>query len=122
MFESGKYSDLTIICGPKSYPVHRALLASRSSFFEGACNNPFQESETGRVDLTHDDPDAVEYMLHCEHHQQLCIVVQQLTDLIQTSTISIISAHRHHAKHLSIRLELRRRVFRLFQRAGNLPT
>lgn len=67
MFETGKYSDLTIACGNKSYPVHRALLAPRSTFFEGACRNPFKESETGIIDLTEDDPEAVEHMVHCEH-------------------------------------------------------
>jgi hypothetical protein len=67
MFDSGKYSDLTIVTAQKSYPVHRALLASRSSFFEGVCNNPFRESETGVVNLTEDDAEAVEHMVHCKH-------------------------------------------------------
>jgi hypothetical protein len=68
MFESGKYSDLTIACGNKSYPVHRALLASRSTFFDGACSNPFRESETGIIDLTEDDAEAVEHMVHYFYH------------------------------------------------------
>lgn len=71
MFESGKYSDLTIICGDKRYSVHRALLASRSTFFDGACRNPFRESETGVIDLTEDDPEAVEHMVHCKHQAVL---------------------------------------------------
>ncbi|KAF2679206.1 hypothetical protein K458DRAFT_119023 [Lentithecium fluviatile CBS 122367] len=68
MFETGKYSDLTIVCGTKRYPVHRALLASRSTFFDGACRNPFRESETGVIDLTEDDPEAVEHMVHYFYH------------------------------------------------------
>lgn len=67
MYESGKYSDLTIVTRNKRYPVHRALLASRSTFFDGVCSNPFRESETGVVDLTEDDPQAVEHMVHCKH-------------------------------------------------------
>lgn len=51
-----------------SYPVHRALLASRSDFFEGVCRNPFQESGTGVIDLTEDDPEAVEHMVHYFYH------------------------------------------------------
>jgi hypothetical protein len=66
MFETGKYSDLTIVCGDKSYPVHRALLASRSSFFDGACRNPFREAESGIIDLTEDDAEAVEHMVNCK--------------------------------------------------------
>jgi hypothetical protein len=47
--------------------VHRVLLATRSTFFEGACRGGFQESSTGVIDLTEDDAEAVEHMVHCEH-------------------------------------------------------
>ena len=65
LLESGKYSDLTITCGSKGYPVHRALLATRSSFFDGACRNPFVEAQTGVIDLSEDDPEAVEHVVNC---------------------------------------------------------
>lgn len=68
MFETGKYSDLTVVCHGKRYPVHRALLASRSAFFDGACRHPFQEAETGVIDLSEDDPEAVEHMVHYFYH------------------------------------------------------
>lgn len=68
LFNSGKYSDLTIACGGKRYPVHRALLATRSEFFEGACRNSFQEAETGVIDLSEDDAEAVEHMVHYFYH------------------------------------------------------
>lgn len=66
LFESGQYSDLTIVCGTKRYPVHRALLATRSTFFQGACRNGFREAETGVINLTEDDAEAVEHMIHCK--------------------------------------------------------
>jgi hypothetical protein len=65
------YSDLTIVCGAKRYPVHRALLATRSSFFEGACRNSFLEAETGVIDLSEDDAEAVEHMVHCKHDKPI---------------------------------------------------
>lgn len=65
LFVSGKYSDLTIVCGAKRYSVHRALLATRSTFFEGACRNGFQEAQSGLIDLSEDDAEAVEHMVHC---------------------------------------------------------
>ncbi|KAH9861707.1 hypothetical protein J1614_011460 [Plenodomus biglobosus] len=68
LFQSGKYADLTIVCGAKRYPVHRALLATRSTFFEGACRNGFREAESGVIDLTEDDAEAVEYMVHFFYH------------------------------------------------------
>jgi hypothetical protein len=46
--------------------VHRALLATRSSFFEGACRNSFLEAQTGVIDLSEDDAEAVEHMVHCK--------------------------------------------------------
>jgi hypothetical protein len=67
LFQSSQYSDLTIVCGMKRYPVHRLLLATRSTFFEGACRGGFREAETGVIDLTDDDAEAVEHMIHCKH-------------------------------------------------------
>ncbi|KAF2183554.1 hypothetical protein K469DRAFT_582595 [Zopfia rhizophila CBS 207.26] len=68
LLELGKYSDLTIVCGMKRYSVHRAIICSRSEFFDGACRNPFKESESGVIDLTEDDPEAVEYMVNYFYH------------------------------------------------------
>jgi hypothetical protein len=68
LFECGQYSDLTIVCGAKRYPVHRILLATRSTFFEGACRNGFREAQTGVIDLSEDDPEAVDHMVHYFYH------------------------------------------------------
>lgn len=65
LLELGKYSDLTIVCREKRYAVHRAIICSRSGFFDGACSNPFREAETGVIDLSEDDPIAVEHMIYC---------------------------------------------------------
>ncbi|KAK5011378.1 hypothetical protein LTR28_003573 [Elasticomyces elasticus] len=61
---SGKYSDVTILSGRKSYAVHRAIVCPRSGFFDSACSNQFQEMQTGIIDLSDDDDEAVEHMLH----------------------------------------------------------
>jgi hypothetical protein len=54
------------VCGIKRYQVHRAVVCPRSEFFEGAVRHPFRESETGVIDLTEDDPEAVEHMVNCK--------------------------------------------------------
>lgn len=62
----GKYSDLTITCNYKQWAVHKAIVCSRSGFFDGACSHQFREADTGVIDLSDEDEDAVEEMIHCE--------------------------------------------------------
>jgi len=68
LLEIGKYSDLKIVCGQKTYAVHRAIICSRSGFFDGACSNPFREAETGTINLSEDDAEAVDHMVHYFYH------------------------------------------------------
>ncbi|OCL12365.1 hypothetical protein AOQ84DRAFT_285365 [Glonium stellatum] len=68
LLEAGKYSDLTIVCGVKRYAVHRAIVCSRSGFFDGACSSPFREAQTGIIDLSDDDAEAVEHMVRYFYH------------------------------------------------------
>ncbi|KIW04681.1 hypothetical protein, variant [Verruconis gallopava] len=64
LYENRKSSDLTVYCRGRTYPVHRAVLSSRSDFFDGACRNPFKESQQGWIDLSEDDPEAVQHMIN----------------------------------------------------------
>jgi len=63
-FDTEKEPDLTIVCQQKRYYVHKAFVRARSEFFDGACKNPFKESESGVIDLSEDDPEAVEHMIN----------------------------------------------------------
>jgi hypothetical protein len=93
------YSDLTIVCGGKRYPVHRALLATRSSFFEGACRNSFLEAETGVIDLSEDDAEAVEHMVHCKHDSKNSYIRAYTNVDSQISTIWTTSTSRYLVAH-----------------------
>ena len=85
LFLSGQFSDLTIICGDSTYRVHKAFLCPQSHFFDSACNGRFavshtngwstgdlidifKESKTGQIDLSDEDPVAVEHMVHYFYH------------------------------------------------------
>lgn len=64
----GKYSDLTITCNYKQWSVHRAIVCSQSGFFDGACSHQFREASSGTIDLSEDDEEAVEQMIHFLYH------------------------------------------------------
>ncbi|KAF2213786.1 hypothetical protein CERZMDRAFT_95824 [Cercospora zeae-maydis SCOH1-5] len=65
---NGKFSDLTITCNDKRWAVHKAIVCSRSGFFDGACSHQFREANSGVIDLSEDDEDAVEQMIHYLYH------------------------------------------------------
>lgn len=60
----GKYADLTITCNYKQWACHKAIVCSRSGFFDGACSSTFREGNSGIIDISEDDEDAVEQMIH----------------------------------------------------------
>ena len=41
---SGKYSDLTLTCGSRSWKVHKSVLCLQSDFFAKACDGDFRVS------------------------------------------------------------------------------
>ncbi|TLD36087.1 Leptomycin B resistance protein pmd1 [Venturia nashicola] len=64
LLDSGEYSDMSITCKQKVFKVHKAILCTRSSFFRNAMKNgTFTESETGNIDVSEDNPLAVEAVL-----------------------------------------------------------
>lgn len=66
LLASGQFADLVITCKDRKWAVHRAIICSRSGFFNGACRNWFKEAHSGIIDLSEDDEEAVERMVRCK--------------------------------------------------------
>ncbi|OCK85221.1 hypothetical protein K432DRAFT_343511 [Lepidopterella palustris CBS 459.81] len=43
LIEENKYSDLLVICGSDRYPVHRAIVCPRSTWFKDKCESALQQ-------------------------------------------------------------------------------
>ncbi|KAE8355900.1 hypothetical protein BDV28DRAFT_145699 [Aspergillus coremiiformis] len=61
--ESGKYSDLTLICQGKQFRVHKAVICSQSPVLAAACDGNFQEALSGTIDVTQFDTSTVDCMI-----------------------------------------------------------
>ena len=82
---SGKYSDLTLKCGSRSWKVHKSVLCLQSDFFAKACDGTFkvrndgltrsglpltelQEAHTNTIDLSGDNEYTIAAMIHFMYH------------------------------------------------------
>ncbi|KAI0132929.1 hypothetical protein BJ170DRAFT_265764 [Xylariales sp. AK1849] len=63
IFLSARYSDFTITCHGRTFPVHRAVVCPQSPFFRAVCDNGLKETHTRLVDLPDDKPATVEKFL-----------------------------------------------------------
>lgn len=89
-----------------SYSVHRAIVCSRSEFFDGAVRNPFREQETGVIDLTEDDPEAVEHMVNYFYHLDYLTKPLSRRSSRRSARPSSPSSPRHTRRRFSKKLDL----------------
>ncbi|TKA25335.1 hypothetical protein B0A50_06239 [Salinomyces thailandicus] len=77
LLETGELADFTIVCGPHTFKVHKAILRAHSEYF-GALSN-FAEGEKNSIELKAigsgdgdddacDDPDAIKLMTDYFYH------------------------------------------------------
>ncbi|ORY18188.1 hypothetical protein BCR34DRAFT_529423 [Clohesyomyces aquaticus] len=62
-FEDAKFSDLVVKCREDEYHVHRVILCSHSQWFAKVCARSHADTIPQTIDLSADDPDAVDAML-----------------------------------------------------------
>ncbi|KAK6527303.1 hypothetical protein TWF281_010490 [Arthrobotrys megalospora] len=63
LLESGKYSDFKILCGPREWKVHRAIICPQSDYFTMLCDSQFKEAKIAEIDLVDENPSDVQKML-----------------------------------------------------------
>ncbi|KAI7700221.1 hypothetical protein KC353_g16016 [Hortaea werneckii] len=84
LLESAELSDLTIVCGPHTYRVHKAILRAHSDYFAALPN--FAEGVTSSINLKSidsgnedneacDDAEAVEKMIDYFYHLDYSVPV-----------------------------------------------
>lgn len=49
--ENPVYSDVTLVCGEREFPVHKAILSARSKVFQAMFEHKMLENERSRVEI-----------------------------------------------------------------------
>ncbi|KAM0819970.1 putative BTB/POZ protein [Seiridium cardinale] len=63
LFESGLFTDVQIICGNKTWNLHRNILASRCIWFEKALSGNFEEATTRTITITTFNAESIGQLL-----------------------------------------------------------
>ncbi|KAG8158237.1 hypothetical protein KVR01_011998 [Diaporthe batatas] len=63
LFESGNFADATIVCGDRTWKVHKLILSSRCKWFKAAFYGNMAEAESGTIVLQEQEAEFVEVML-----------------------------------------------------------
>lgn len=51
LIDNPVYSDVTLVCGQKEFPVHKAILSARSKVFQAMFEHKMLENERSRVEI-----------------------------------------------------------------------
>ncbi|KAK5682742.1 hypothetical protein LTS10_005872 [Elasticomyces elasticus] len=70
LYATGRYSDLTLVCGRRSFKVHKAVLHAHSSVFRAMLSGDFAEANQSTIPLPDDSPDSLEVLLYYMYHDE----------------------------------------------------
>ncbi|KAK7713702.1 hypothetical protein SLS63_012017 [Diaporthe eres] len=60
LLESGYFADVTVVCGAKSWKLHKLILCSRNKFFYQALTGDHQEAADRVVKFDDDEPEIID--------------------------------------------------------------
>ncbi|KAK3624222.1 hypothetical protein LTR56_021158 [Elasticomyces elasticus] len=64
ILSNGLFSELVVVCGNKSFNVHKNVLYAMSPVFRKMLSGGFKEANQASITLEHDEPDIIASMLH----------------------------------------------------------
>ncbi|CAF0916562.1 unnamed protein product [Adineta steineri] len=59
LLDNPVYSDVTLVCGQREFPVHKAILSARSKVFQAMFEHKMLENERSRVEIEDIDGDII---------------------------------------------------------------
>ncbi|UJR33539.1 hypothetical protein I4U23_020981 [Adineta vaga] len=59
LLDNPVYSDVTLVCGQREFPVHKAILSARSKVFQAMFEHKMLETERSRVEIEDIDGDIM---------------------------------------------------------------
>ena len=79
--------DFLIYCGDDKLPVHRNILKSRSSYFNGLLSNDFAENNTGHIVIENMDSDTVKSVIEYMYSGRLKDLESNSTQLLMAANM-----------------------------------
>ncbi|KAJ8130910.1 hypothetical protein O1611_g2717 [Lasiodiplodia mahajangana] len=65
LLKTGKFSDITVKCGDRTWNLHRAILTSRCEYFRAALEDgKFKEAQEQLIEIHDQDPNHVNWVIH----------------------------------------------------------
>ncbi|KAK2609398.1 hypothetical protein N8I77_002895 [Diaporthe amygdali] len=97
LLESGNFADATIVCGDRTWKVHKLILGSRCKWFQIAFYGKMSEALSGKITLEEQDPELIDILLRFIYAKDiniaklrdgkdipaLCIQLSRLGDFFQ---------------------------------------
>eukprot|EP01126_Amoeba_proteus_P003999 TRINITY_DN11360_c0_g1_i11.p1 TRINITY_DN11360_c0_g1~~TRINITY_DN11360_c0_g1_i11.p1 ORF type:complete len:1040 (-),score=219.24 TRINITY_DN11360_c0_g1_i11:222-3341(-) len=91
-WRSKLFCDITIIAANTPFPLHKAIICSRSSFFRALCASGLQESKNKIIHLNEDNPRVLEAVLEYIYTNNI-----ELTEDIHELVIPILIAANQYS-------------------------
>ena len=63
LYKNELFADAELVVGGEKWPIHKAIVCTRSDWFMTALADPFKEATTNKVEITGHDPKHVGLVL-----------------------------------------------------------